>query len=111
MSSPVGSMPGGQNLLKFVSFSAAKFRMLRGFELPSLSIMLHLDMAPGGQLSCCRGDLSRLSGAVESIAWRLAKILASQELIAIEELDEVRLVVALTPRGRSLLFDMTDALR
>jgi len=111
MSNPVGPMPGGQNLLKFVRFSAAKFRVLRGFELPSMSIMFHLGMAPGGQLSCCRGDLSRLSGAVESIAWRLTKILASQELIAIEEIDEVRLMVALTPRGRSLLFDLTDALQ
>ena len=39
--------PGGQYLLKYVNLLAAKFRDFRGFELPSMSIMLHLDRAPG----------------------------------------------------------------
>lgn len=103
-------VPGGQDLLEFINFVACELHELRGFELPTMAILLHLDRAPGRILICTLADLSRLSGALESTAWRLAKILDMRNLICIQAADTHSLVLSLTPYGRTLLADLASAL-
>ena len=114
MSGHPGPVPGGKDLLEFVNSVAAELHelhVLRGFELATMSILLHLDRSPAGQLICSRADLSRYSGLLESTAWRLTKLLASRKLIAIQKRDEMRLVLSLTLHGRRTLIDITSALK
>jgi hypothetical protein len=103
-------VPGGHDLLEFVNYLASELEDLRGFELPTIALLLHLDRTPGRQLRCSRAELSRLSGTLESTAWRLAKILNTRNLIGIEDLGERHSVLSLTPYGRSLLFDLASAM-
>jgi hypothetical protein len=110
MSGCLESKHGGQKLLEFINFLSSELYELRGFELPSVAIMLNLDNAPGRKLRCSLAELSSLSGASESTAWRLTKILDKQNLIGIETAGENCLVLALTPYGRSLVVNLVSAL-
>lgn len=110
MKTHLDPVPGGQDLLEFINFLASELQELRGFELATMAIMLHLDRAPGRVLRCSLSELSRLSGTLESTAWRLAKILDMRNLIRIESADEDCCVLSLTPYGRSLLVDLASAL-
>jgi DNA-binding MarR family transcriptional regulator len=93
----------GGELLRFVENWAEILSDLRGFELPVIRILLHLDQTKSGELCCTQGEAARFFGIPESISLRLCKIMDSQGLIELKEGSSCSIRILLKDRGQDVI--------
>ncbi len=73
--------------------------VIRGYEIPSISILLHMEAAPGKFLEVRLDDLADICGLPSSTAGRLLQILSDNGQIMVDAPSERSLRLHLTPDG------------
>jgi DNA-binding MarR family transcriptional regulator len=94
-----GSTDGAGSLLALVEQWSQSPALVRGFEVPTLAIMLRLLLASEQGLELNMGALADISGLPPSVASRLARILCDSGLITLVEIFHGKVHLELTESG------------
>jgi hypothetical protein len=94
-----GSTYGAGSLLALVEQWSQSPALARGFEVPTIAILLRLLLASEQGLELDMGALADISGLPPSVASRLARIICDSGLITLVELLQGKLHLALTASG------------
>lgn len=85
--------------IDLIKKSADHSSVIRGYEIPSISILLHMEAAPGKFLEARLEDLADICGLPSSTAGRLLQILSDTGQITVAAPSEGSLRLYLTPDG------------
>ena len=115
MKKQFGATSGAGSLLALVGQWSQSPALVRGFEVPTLAILLRLLLASEQGLELDIGALADISGLPPSVASRLARILCDSGLTTLVEIFQGKVHLELTASGlevaNALINDAAIALR
>jgi hypothetical protein len=115
MKKRIGSTFGAGSLLALVEQWSQSPALVRGFEVPTIAILLRLLLASEQGLELDMGALADISGLPPSVAIRLARILCDSGLTTLVEIFQGKVQLELTASGlevaNALIGDAATALR
>lgn len=99
MKKQFGATSGAGSLLALVEKWSQSPALVRGFEVPTIAILLRLLVASEQTLELDSGALAEISGLPPSVASRLARILCDNGLITLVETFQGKVRLELTESG------------